>query len=387
MRKALVLFIAVLFIASPVLAAERAPDFTVHDVSSGNEYTLSSFRGKVVLIDFMAITCEGCDELEESLKEVWPEYNDSVIFISLDVAVATDSPDDLRAKALPWIAGMDNESVYLQYGVSNTPTIVIVDSEGYAVFKKAGVMSPEELRKALDDAIAGRSGPIDIPQTGIYLLALFAGIASFFSPCSFPMLPGYMAYYFGIGKKDGHRYRKAAVGGFSAAMGIVAVYLIIGALLIYFGSAISEYIPAMGLVVGILLIILGILMFTPIQYDALVEPFRKIGSRFKGKKEHGFAVKLFGYGVGYGAAAAGCTAPLFIAVILGAMAIGLASGITALLIYTGAAGILMVAITLSMAAVENRLVDVLKRNTERIKWVSAVVLIIVGAYLVWYHLA
>ena len=91
--------------------------------------------------------------------------------------------------------------------------------------------------------------------------------------------------------------------------------------------------------------------------------------------------------MGYGAAAAGCTAPLFIAVIVGAMAIGLASGITALLIYTGAAGALMVAITLSMAAVENRLVDVLKRNTERIKWVSAAVLIIVGAYLVWYHLA
>ncbi len=386
MRRAVPVLLALLLLLSPVLAAETAPDFRIHDVNSGRDCMLSDFRGSVVLIDFMSITCEGCEELEASMKKVWPEYNGTAVFITMDV-LPTDSPAELKAKGLPWIASMDNDSAWQKYGVSGTPTVAIVDADGYLVFRHQGAMSADELRKALDDAISGKSGPVEIPQAGIFALALFAGIASFFSPCSFPMLPGYMAYYFGIGKKEEHRYRKAATGGVAAALGIITVYVIVGALLIFFGSAITPYVPQMGLIVGILLVLLGILMFTPLQYDALVAPFRGIGSKFKGKREHGFAVKLFGYGVGYGAAAAGCTAPLFIAVVLSAMMTGFSTGIAALLIYSLSAGLLMVGITLSMAALENRLVDVLKRNTERIKLVSAAILILVGIYLIWYHFA
>jgi len=384
-KEVLGLLIVLILFTGNALAAETAPNFTIHDVNTGETHSLSDFRGSVVLLDFMSITCEACDKLESEMRVVWPEYNGTAVFITIDI-LPTDSPASLKAKGIPWIAGMDNKSIFTRYGVSSTPTVVIVDDEGYVVFKHVGAMSASELRNALDDAIAGRSGRMDITEASIFALALFAGIASFFSPCSFPMLPGYMAYYFGIGKEGEGRYRKAAVGGISAALGIITVYLIIGALLIFFGSAIAIYVPGMGLIVGILLIILGILMFTPLEYDLLLAPFKKIGSKVGKKREHGFAVRLFGYGVGYGAAAAGCTAPLFLAVILGAMLMGAATGISALLIYSLSAGLLMVFITLSMAALENRLVDVLKRNTERIKWISALVLILVGIYLIVYHL-
>ena len=32
--------------------------------------------------------------------------------------------------------------------------------------------------------------------------AFTAGLISFFSPCAFPMLPGYISYYFGYNEED-----------------------------------------------------------------------------------------------------------------------------------------------------------------------------------------
>ncbi len=386
-KKLIPIFFVIIFLSGSAPAIEKAPDFSITDVNTGKEYRLSNFTGKIVLLDFMSISCEGCEELEAAMRELWPEYNDTAIFITIDV-LSTDSPDELRAKNLPWIAGMDTESIHVEYGVTGIPRVIVIDREGYAVFVHEGVMNADELRSALDSAINSESWRVEIPQMSIYVIALFAGIASFFSPCSFPMLPGYMAYYFGIGKKESG-YRKAVAGGGAAAIGMITVYLLVGALLLYSASLVSPYIPMLGIVVGAALIVLGILMFTPLQYDALLRPFRPLSSgirRIFGRKEHGLAAKLFAYGVGYGSAATGCTAPVFLAVIMAAMSSSFMTGILALLIYSLSAGLLMVSVTLLMATVEHKAIDFLKRNTERIKMGSALMLIIVGAYLIGYHL-
>ncbi len=387
-RELIPVFFVIILLSGNTSALEKAPDFSISDVNTGREYRLSNFTGKIVLLDFMSISCEACEELEAAMREIWPEYNDTAVFITIDV-LSMDSPDELRAKNLPWIVGMDEESVHLEYGVTGIPKVIIIDRDGYAVFVREGAMNAEELRNVLDSAIARESGRLEIPQMSIYVLALFAGIASFFSPCSFPMLPGYMAYYFGIGKKESG-YRKAVAGGGAAAIGMIIVYLLVGSLLLYSATLVSPYIPMLGMLVGAALIVLGILMFTPLQYDALLRPFRPLSSgirRIFGRKEHGSAAKLFAYGVGYGSAATGCTAPVFLAVIMAAMSFSFMTGILALLIYSLSAGLLMVSVTLLMATVEHRAINFLKRNTDRIKMGSALMLIIVGAYILWYHLA
>ena len=388
-RKLISLLFIVILLSGSVQALDKAHDFQVKDVNTENEYRLSNFTGKVVLLDFMYINCPGCERLEPALRELWPEYNGSAVFMSLDI-VEGDSNEQLRAQDYPWIAGKVSQSVFLDYGGgTEIPMVVIIDKEGYVVFHHEGAMSAQELRSALNSALSGNANRIDIQTMSIYALAFFAGIASFFSPCSFPMLPGYMAYYFGIGKKE-TGYKKAMLGGTAAALGIIAIYVVAGGLLLYSASLIAPYIPMLGMVVGALLVVLGLLMFTPLQYDILLRPFRPITRVIKDRergREHGFAAKLFGYGVAYGGAATGCTAPVFLAVVIGAMAISMTAGITAILIYSLSAGALMVAVTVLMAAVERKAVDFLKRHTEKIKAVSAAILILVGAYLIWYHLA
>ncbi len=380
------MFLVFILLLGGAQAISKAPDFEIRDVNSGKAYRLSDFHGKVVLIDFMSIDCEGCKKVENSLREIWGDYNSSAIFITVDIG-PTDTEEELKEREIPWISGLNSSlSLITGYRVSSTPKIVIIDQDGYIVMEKSEVMGAPQLREALDRAISGNAERVDIQEMSIYMLAVFAGIASFFSPCSFPMLPGYIAYYFGIEKK-GSSLKKAVVGGGSAALGIIAVYMVVGAFLIYSASLIAPFIPMLGVVVGSLLIIFGVLMFTPLQYDALLRPFRPLSEALKKKEgDRGFKAKLFGYGLAYGGAATGCTAPVFLAVIVGAMTTSLFTGIVALSLYSAIAGALMVLITVTMAAFESRAIDILKKHTETIKIVSALVLIAVGIYLIAYHL-
>ncbi|MFQ5923441.1 MAG: hypothetical protein ACE5M4_11410, partial [Anaerolineales bacterium] len=39
-------------------------------------------------------------------------------------------------------------------------------------------------------------------STQLYLLAIVAGVASFFSPCAFPLVPSYIAFYYAADQRD-----------------------------------------------------------------------------------------------------------------------------------------------------------------------------------------
>jgi cytochrome c-type biogenesis protein len=230
----------------------------------------------------------------------------------------------------------------------------------------------------------------------LWVLAIFAGFASFFSPCAFPMFPGYMAYYF---KKNIEQQEKklnvakAAGSGTVSALGIITVYVIIGGLVIVAGAAILPYVGKLQLIIGIILLFLGALMMTNLQYDKIVSPFRKafsgVGKDKDGKKKDvGFYAGLFIYGAGYGGAAAACTLPVFLAVILAGIATGsLLTGLMLLLVYTFIAALLMVLVTVAIAVVGHQAVQKLAKYTNLIKKISGFVLLIAGVYLVLFWLA
>ena len=56
--KGLFLIICILAMTAGVsLAAKPAPNFTLPDILNGKEYSLSQFKGKVVLINFFTFFC------------------------------------------------------------------------------------------------------------------------------------------------------------------------------------------------------------------------------------------------------------------------------------------------------------------------------------------
>ena len=91
---------------------------------------------------------------------------------------------------------MDSDNVSAKYGAYEIPYTVIVDKNGNLTYKNSGVASYETLRSEIDIAISGEGNVVKVAKLPTPALAVILGIVTFFSPCSFPLLPGYFSYYF-----------------------------------------------------------------------------------------------------------------------------------------------------------------------------------------------
>ncbi len=387
-------------IAAPVArAVSVAPDFALTDVD-GVQLDVAMFRGKVLLLDFMYIGCASCELARPILEEVYDAHPGVMEGISIDI-LPIDTEVALRnyrnSSGIPWHMARDTDNVAARYGVTEVVRLFLVRQDGLIIYDKTGMNLGEQasLKSALEakiaEALGGTSTPIDIQELSIFALAALAGVASFFSPCSFPMLPGYITFFLGLDAKGRGQMTKAraAASGALSSLGIILVYGIIGAVLLVVGAAAAPYVTVLQPVVGGLLIFMGALMFTAFQYNWLVNPFRQLRARlfpnWTPNEVRTTQGKLFSYGVGYGAAGFGCVAPPFIAAVLNATALGgIASGLAVLAVYAGVVIALMIAITVILSSVGQAAVKKMNRYTDVIKKVSAAVLIIAGVYLIYY---
>jgi cytochrome c-type biogenesis protein len=381
---------------------EKVPDFAMRDVS-GNEFRLSDFEGEVVLLEFMATWCSDCKKMTKEMKEVYDHYNGDIVMISLDID-RKESPELLESYAdengAKWIFAfpVDFSMVMNTFDIYEIPKSLIIDKDGFVTFEEILAVPSEDQIANIDAAKSGAAPAIALSSMPLLLLAFAAGVASFFSPCSFPMLPGYVGYYFGKETEDERKrtsgvLRRALPVGMAAALGILFVYILIGTLIMIIGSPILPYIPLLAPLVAIMIIVFGFLLLTNIQYYSLTTPIKNISDSLTSKiKFRNRTLKdrideegtsgIFIYGMGYGMAAAGCTLPVFLFIIVGALSTGgFLSGMGVFMVYGLGAAIFMVAVTLLVAASKDSVVNKLKMSTAKIKTFSAILLIIAGFVL------
>lgn len=383
-----------------LLGSDDAPDFTVTDVDGG-EFTLSDHRGKVILIDFMATWCPGCVDVMPELVEVYGEHGDEIIMITVDVD-RTEDRSDLRSfrdeHGARWRFAMDTDELQRKYNVKTIPKLVIIDAKGNVVYTHSGSESAGKISQEIERAQAEEAAGVSLGEASLGLVgfAVVVGVGSFFSPCAFPLLPGYMSYY--LGMERAKSMKRALLGGGAAAAGLLMVYIVVGIIVGVGGSAVTPVIGLLEPIIGAIIIVLGLIMLLDytLPVTGLTESVKNIYRRIMGRErpvhsqatlaEGGYS-KLFWYGAGYAGAAAGCTAPLLLAITLTALASGgFFSAFIVFMIAAGVMAILMMFITLLIAASAGTILDGLRVSTAWIKRVSGVVLILVGAYLVAYYL-
>ena len=123
-----------------------APDIILMD-KNGKQITLSSLRGKVVLIDFWASWCRPCRMEIPNLKIAYSKYN-SKGFEIYSVSVDNDRSAWLQAvetEAMPWSNVHDAEKTYgTMYNVTSIPNTLLIDKEGKIVAKNVRGSSLEE---------------------------------------------------------------------------------------------------------------------------------------------------------------------------------------------------------------------------------------------------
>jgi peroxiredoxin len=132
--------------------AQSAPDFALKDMLRGQEYTLSQFKGKVVLLNFFTFLCQPCKEEMPYLNQIDQEFR-SRGFQTIGIGLAS-TPAELGSLArqlglnYPVLAGTDEVSQ--AYGkVEFVPTTFIIDRQGNIVHKIFEARSKEDLIKLI----------------------------------------------------------------------------------------------------------------------------------------------------------------------------------------------------------------------------------------------
>ena len=423
--------------------ADPAQDFSVMTLSGAN-FTLSDYREEVVLLDFMSVTCVPCMLLMDELVQIYNEFNDSLVMLSVDVdpsdteAQLLDFKNDYNAK---WDFALDTDGLLEKYGVLEIPKIVLIDRSGYITFAETGLtIGSNNLQELINQTIEGSAERIATISLGVSIgTAFISGFLSFFSPCAFPLLPGYMAYNLDLmtkmdqkeeekvesDKKEknnkntfNERFWRSYLWGSAAGFGIFIFYMTIGIVisilvLVYDKSLenvdkiaeISEYLK---LSVGILLIILGIISLTPISLNmnkaikaieqipekrkerkfkrliakGKIDPTKQIPTESKAAESIPQLLQLFIYGVTYALASIGCSLPILLGLMLTALQAGtFGKAIIIFVVYSLVMAILMIIITILVGFSKEVLINKLQASAKFVKIFTGILLILAGGFL------
>lgn len=222
------------------------------------------------------------------------------------------------------------------------------------------------------------------PDAAFLSLALGAGAASFFSPCSVGLLPGYIAFFIGTrtaGEEQRTALQSALHGarfGGVATLGFLAVFSACGLAFAYLGSRIvAPYVTTIALGIGVVILALGLLYLTP-RSPSIAVPLR--APELKGP------VSVFLFGSAYALASLGCTLPVFLSFVLGSLfAGGFVDGLLVYLTYAVGMGLVMVAVSTALGAGREQAVARVRTLVPLVKKASGVVMVLAGGYIVYYY--
>ncbi|MFC2047200.1 cytochrome c biogenesis CcdA family protein [Chloroflexota bacterium] len=209
--------------------------------------------------------------------------------------------------------------------------------------------------------------------------AFGAGMVTTVSPCGIVMLPAYVSLYLGTKEEDfwtksslQRGARALALSGV-VTLGFVVFFGVMGAILSLGGQFLLTFIPWVAVLIGVALILLGIyLLLGGYVYTNL--PARlagRLGSN-KGSSIKGFII----FGIAYGIAALSCTLPVFLAVVVSALAVkGFASGLVQFVSF---------ALGMGSALFKETVNRWLRRLVPVVARFSGLLLIFAGGYILYF---
>lgn len=249
-----------------------------------------------------------------------------------------------------------------------------------------------------------------LTPAALLALAFSAGTATFFAPCAFPLLPGYLSYFLGDSvaatagaersaateqpsdgerppdterQPDGrlvdrlrHPLGRAVLVSVAGSLGMTLVYVGLAGTTVALGAQALADVAVLELVVGTVFVVAGVAMAAGWTPDRSVVRLPERRRSFGG---------FFVFGVLYAGAAAGCTAPLFIAVVARGIAAGPALGVGLAVAYALGMSLVLSTLTVAAALGGSSLASSLRRHTGRIHRIAGGLLALSGVAEIYYY--
>jgi cytochrome c-type biogenesis protein len=203
---------------------------------------------------------------------------------------------------------------------------------------------------------------------GTLVFAFGAGTATFFAPCVYALLPGYVGYYAAAIDGDSVPLSGAAGRGVAATVGALCTFAVLSVLALAAGELLESILPLVERLIGLLLIGLGGVVL-----------WRGTLSLHVQLPERRASVIGFGlFGALYALAATACVLPLFLAVSIQSFALSTLETLLVLGAYAGSFALLMLAVTVAIAVGYDALADRARRHGALFTRIAGVVLVLAG---------
>ena len=392
---------------------------------------LSDLQGSVVVLDFMAVDCSNCHYVQTHIDQNLEDWRTldgpyEVLVLSIGTWYGYETFEDINEtfgdsgsdKHMPWpVANGGTDVVILEdggsgdlveyYSAQAIPLVIVIDHEGYVVAKEntgtpldgwssfdsavasANVGAADELRFGIEKA--------DRSLSGVFVIGLFLGVLVYFSPCAFPVLPSYIAYYLNLGMREdelqqagklsGSMPKSFEVGGY-AALGQLTFFGAVGAIIFGLDGIIdlSGVLHDIAIAIALLLVILGALMLLG-WTSHLLNWVQGVLDRYQTTEmDEQFTPRrnMYLWGIGYSAASVDCTAAAVFPFVAWLAVVGegaFVSGMTGLIL---SVTMLMIAVTVLVSLGRQSMLDFLRRSTEIVKATGAWMMMFAGIGLLVY---
>ncbi len=221
--------------------------------------------------------------------------------------------------------------------------------------------------------------------------AVGAGMVAAVNPCGFAMLPSYLGLYLGTndgaddGGHTGGRFLRALAVSGAVSTSFVLLFGLAGIVLSLASTAIAHYLPWVGLAVGVVLVLVGGRMLAGgTLYSSIAE---RMADRMAATVRHPGLGGYFAYGLAYGLASLSCTLPIFLAVVGSTLAVnGLVAAMGQFVLYAAGMGLVISGLTLAVAVFKHAALRSVRRVLPVVQPISAALLLLAGAYIIYYWL-
>lgn len=139
------------------MQGERAPEFTLTAFGEDEAFTLSDYRGQIVIINFWGSWCGPCRVEAPELQAIYEDYqDDGVVVIGVNwLDTRNDALDFIEEFGLTYPNGPDlGERIAQDYNITGAPENFVVGRDGVVVEAIIGQASYAQLADVLDGILA-----------------------------------------------------------------------------------------------------------------------------------------------------------------------------------------------------------------------------------------